>query len=55
MGGIELRVPEHVIVKNRASVFLGGIEDRTRPSEAKNSPVLYIDGSVVMGGIEIKR
>lgn len=55
MGGIELRVPEHVIVKNRASVFLGGIEDKTRPSEAKNSPVLYIDGSVVMGGIEIKR
>lgn len=55
MGGIELRVPEHVIVKNRASMILGGIEDKTRPSEAKNSPVLYIDGSVVMGGIEIKR
>lgn len=55
MGGVEVRVPDNVIVKNRATLFLGGIEDNTRPEEGKNSPILYIDGSIVMGGVEIKR
>jgi|APMI01.1.fsa_nt_gi predicted membrane protein len=55
MGGLELRVPEDVIVKNRSAVILGGFEDKTRPTEAKSAPVLYIDGSIVMGGVEIKR
>ena len=55
MGGVEVRVPDNVIVKNRATLFLGGIEDNTRPEEGKNNPILYIDGSIVMGGVEIKR
>lgn len=55
MGGLELRVPDDVIVKNRSAVMLGGFEDKTRPTETKSAPVLYIDGSIVMGGIEIKR
>jgi predicted membrane protein len=55
MGGIELRVPENVIVKNRASVVLGGIEDKTRPTDSKHNPVLFIDGSILMGGVEVKR
>lgn len=55
MGGIELTVPEDVVVKPRTTVLLGGIEDKSRPAEKKNAPVLYIDGLVVMGGIEVKR
>ena len=55
MGGIELRIPENVIVKNRSLCLLGGIEDKTTPQESKNAPVLYIDGNITMGGIEIKR
>lgn len=55
MGGIELRVPENVIVKNRASVVLGSIEDKTRPTDSKRNPVLFIDGSILMGGVEVKR
>lgn len=55
MGGVELRVPENVIVKSRATMVLGGIEDKTRPKESKDAPVLYVDGTVIMGGIEIKR
>lgn len=34
MGGLDLRVPENVIVKNRSSVILGGFEDKTRPVES---------------------
>ena len=55
MGGIELRVPENVIVRNRSLCLLGGIEDKTTPQDVEDAPVLYIDGTISMGGIEIKR
>lgn len=55
MGGIELRVPENVVVKNRSTILLGGIEDKTRPVDTKKSPILYIGGTVIMGGVEVKR
>lgn len=55
MGGIELRVPENVIVKPRAGIVLGGIEDKTTPSDTGDNPILYLDGTIVMGGVEIKR
>lgn len=55
MGGIELRVADDVVVKSRTSVVLGGIENKQNPIETTTSPILYIDGQIVMGGIEIKR
>lgn len=56
MGGLELRVPQDVIVKSRAAYLLGGMEDKTSPtSKTDDAPVLYIDGTVLMGGIDIKR
>lgn len=55
MGGLELRVPKNVIVKSRTACILGGTEDKTNPIEGKNSPVLYLEGTVFMGGVEVKR
>lgn len=55
MGGVELRVPENVVVKTKASAILGGIENKRQAAEVKNAPVLYITGQVIMAGIEIKR
>lgn len=55
MGGLEIRVPEDVVVRPRALVMLGGIEDKTQPAATKNAPILYIDGTVLMGGVEVKR
>lgn len=55
MGGVTLHVPENVIVKNRASVLLGGVEDKFRPAEDKHNPVLYLKGTILMGGVDIKR
>lgn len=55
MGGIEIRVPENVIIKTSTMCILGGIEDKYAPEEKANSPVLYIEGTVIMGGVEIKR
>lgn len=55
MGGVDIRVPEHVIVKNRATNILSGFEDKTCPVDSKDAPVLYIDGTILLGGVEIKR
>lgn len=54
-GGVELVVPEGVIVKTRASCIMGGIENKHPATVAKNAPVLYIGGTLVMGGVEVKR
>lgn len=54
MGGIELWVPENVVVKAKTTAILGGIENKSHAKEGKNVPVLYITGQVVMAGIEIK-
>jgi len=54
MGGVDVKVAENVVIKNRSSVLMGGIEDKTSPVISKNAPVLYIDGTVLMGGLEIK-
>lgn len=53
-GGIELIVPEGVVVKPQATCILGGIENKYPATTAKNAPVLYVAGTVTMGGIEIK-
>ena len=53
-GGVELLVPSNVIVKNKSSVILGGIEDKTEHDTAKDAPILYITGDIIMAGVEVK-
>lgn len=54
-GGIEIRVPKGVIIKNETSVILGGVEDSTRLEKpAKGAPVLHIIGDIIMAGVDIK-
>ena len=55
-GGIEIIVPEHVMVKNNTSVIMGGVEQQAGGDAVKEgSPILYITGDVVMSGVEVKR
>lgn len=54
MGGITLRVPEGVTIKQRTLNILGGTEDKTINHSNDKAPVLYIDGTVTLGGIEVK-
>ena len=55
-GGIEIIVPEHVMVKNNTSVIMGGVEQQAGGDAVKEgSPILYVTGDVVMSGVEIKR
>lgn len=52
-GGIEIRIPEEWTAEVRAVQIMGGVEDKTRGPAAVTKR-LVLDGSVVMGGVEIK-
>ena len=55
-GGIEIIVPEHVMVKNNTSAIMGGVEQQAGGDAVKEGgPILYVTGDVVMSGVEIKR
>ena len=52
MGGVEIRVPREWSVVLNGSPLLGGIEDKTVPPMMPGKR-LVIEGSVIMGGVEI--
>ena len=55
-GGIEIIVPEHVMVKNNTSAIMGGVEQQAGGDAVKEgSPILYITGAGGMAGVEGKR
>ena len=53
-GGIEIRVPKGVAVKNQTNNILGGTEDSSSAPEDRDAPVLHVVGDVIMSGVEIK-
>jgi hypothetical protein len=54
MGGLEIQVPEDWQVVNQLHALLGGIADSRNTVSLQGGPVLFLKGTVVMGGIEIK-
>jgi len=52
MGGVEIKVPREWSVSINGSPMLGGIEDKTVPPMTPGKR-LVIEGSVIMGGVEI--
>ena len=52
MGGIEIKVPRDWSVAVNGTPLLGGIEDKTVPPMTPGKR-LVIEGSVIMGGVEI--
>ncbi len=54
MGGIELTVPENWLVTLKGVPVMGGFSDETRTPAGAKHKKLTIQGTVVMGGVEIK-
>ncbi len=52
MGGLEMRVPREWSVSLACTPILGGVEDKTIPPMHPGKR-LILDGSVIMGGVEI--
>jgi hypothetical protein len=53
-GGIEIRVPEDWIVESQVLPLMGGVDDKTRPTQAVSAHRLTLRGVALMGGVEIK-
>jgi predicted membrane protein len=52
-GAIEITVPENWRVVTKVMPLMGAVEDKTR-SNSTTGPVLVIQGTVIMGGIDVK-
>lgn len=55
LGGIDIWVPREWEVVVDSSAFLGGVEDKHRPtSTGEKKPTLFIKATAILGGIDIK-
>ena len=52
-GGVNITLPDDVIVKNEVRGFLGGTDDKTLPKDSSKK-TLYLKGECILGGLEIK-
>lgn len=52
-GGVEITVPENWRVVSKVMPLMGGFEDKTT-SKSTTGPVLIVQGTAIMGAIEVK-
>ena len=52
-GGVNINMPDDVIVKNEVHSILGGSEDKT-VSKSSAKKTIYLRGECVLGGLEVK-
>ena len=52
--GIDIYVPSNVEVKIKSNSIFGGVSNKTNTKPAENSHIIYINGTAVFGGVEVK-
>lgn len=52
-GGVNITLPDDVIIENEVRGFLGGTDDKTLPKDSVKK-TLYLKGECILGGLEIK-
>lgn len=53
-GGVEVKVPNTWVVKNKMNAVLGGAEIKANNISKAGAPTLVITGDAIMGGVEVK-
>ena len=53
-GGIDIYVPKNVKVKTKSVPIFGGVNNKANTSPDEKSHTIYINGTAIFGGIEIK-
>ncbi|MGN0149892.1 MAG: LiaF transmembrane domain-containing protein [Clostridia bacterium] len=53
-GGIDILVPDNVNVKVSSTSIFGGISDKNHKNSTENAITLYINGTCMFGGMDIK-
>lgn len=53
-GGIDILVPENVNVKVKSSAVFGGVKSKREKAANEKDPTIFVNGSALFGGIEIK-
>ena len=53
-GGVEIRVPTGVNIKIKATPIFGGIENKVKVDYNESLPTIYINGTAMFGGVEVK-
>lgn len=53
-GGTDILVPDNVNVKVSSNSIFGGIDNKKHTNSSENSVTLYINGTCIFGGIDIK-
>lgn len=52
-GGVNITLPDDVIIENEVRGFLGGTDDKTLPKDSAKK-TLHLKGECILGGLEIK-
>ena len=53
-GGIEIYVPSNVKVKIKSTPIFGGVSNKANTKTDENSHTIYINGTALFGGVEVK-
>lgn len=53
-GGIDILVPENVVVETKSNSFFGGVSNKRKTVPKDKAPTVYVNGMALFGGVEIK-
>ena len=53
-GGIDILVPDDVIIKTKSNSLFGGVSNKKTTEAKSGSPTIYVNGMALFGGVEIK-
>lgn len=53
-GGIDIYVPDNVAVETKSNSFFGGVSNKKKTIPKSNAPTVYINGTALFGGVEVK-